>query len=625
VHPTVAAQNARALSTLPFDDTQDVDDADRGFLGTIDPPVVRDATGRVVWDAASFDFVTGDAPESVHPSLWRQSGLVRRHGLYEVVPGIYQVRGLDLSNVTFVEGERGVLVIDPLISTECAAAALALYRRHRGDRPVTAVLYTHCHVDHFGGVKGVTKQQEVDAGEVVVIAPEGFVEHAVAENVYAGTAMGRRAAYMYGTPLERTPWGGVGAGLGQATSTGTVSLIVPTLTITRTGERQTVDGITMEFQMAPGTEAPAEMHVLFPDRAALCLAENATHTLHNLLTLRGALVRDPRIWSHYLSEAITLFRDRTDVVFASHHWPTWGRERAFDFVATQRDLYAYLHDQTLRMLNRGLTGPQLAEVLTLPPALERVWHTQGYYGSVSHNVKAIYQRYLGWYDGNPAHLWPLPVPESSRRYVEWMGGADAVVARARQAFDDGELRWAAEVLDHVVQSQPDHTAARALLADTHEQLGLGAENGTWRSVYLSATHELRHGNVGTPTGTASPDVLAQLSVDQLLDSLAIRVDAPRCWDDTIDLDLVLGDPEGTVRLSLHHGVLLHDAPADRPADATVTLTRAQLTQVALGALAPEGLADAGAQVQGDATALPRLLAVLQAPDPDFPIITPASL
>jgi alkyl sulfatase BDS1-like metallo-beta-lactamase superfamily hydrolase len=427
VHPTVAAQNARALSTLPFDDTQDVDDADRGFLGTIDPPVVRDATGRVVWDAASFDFVTGDAPESVHPSLWRQSGLVRRHGLYEVVPGIYQVRGLDLSNVTFVEGERGVLVIDPLISTECAAAALALYRRHRGDRPVTAVLYTHCHVDHFGGVKGVTKQQEVDAGEVVVIAPEGFVEHAVAENVYAGTAMGRRAAYMYGTPLERTPWGGVGAGLGQATSTGTVSLIVPTLTITRTGERQTVDGITMEFQMAPGTEAPAEMHVLFPDRAALCLAENATHTLHNLLTLRGALVRDPRIWSHYLSEAITLFRDRTDVVFASHHWPTWGRERAFDFVATQRDLYAYLHDQTLRMLNRGLTGPQLAEVLTLPPALERVWHTQGYYGSVSHNVKAIYQRYLGWYDGTCGRCrcrsraaatssgWAAPTPWSPAR------------------------------------------------------------------------------------------------------------------------------------------------------------------------------------------------------------------
>ncbi|WP_454049853.1 alkyl/aryl-sulfatase [Cellulomonas sp. Marseille-Q8402] len=623
VHPTVAAQHAEQLGTLPFADTRDLADADRGFLGTIDPPVVRDADGRVVWDAASYDFVTGDAPESVHPSLWRQSALVRRHGLYEVVPGIYQVRGFDLSNITFVEGERGVLVIDPLISTETAAAALALYRRHRGDRPVTGLLYTHSHVDHFGGARGVTTQEAVDAGEVVVLAPEGFVENAVAENVYAGTAMGRRAGYMYGTALDRGPEGGVGAGLGQATSTGTVSLIVPTLTVTRTGEQHTVDGITMEFQMAPGSEAPAEMHVHFPDRSALCMAENATHTMHNLLTLRGALVRDPRSWSRYLTEAMALFGDRSDVVFASHHWPTWGREQALEFIGLQRDLYAYLHDQTLRLLNRGLTGPQIAEAVRLPPALEQAWHAHGYYGSTSHNVKAVYQRYMGWYDGNPAHLWSLPVPESSRRYVAWMGGADEVVARARTAYDDGDLRWVVEVLDHVVQSEPDHADARALLADAHEQLGFGAENGTWRSEYLAAAYELRHGSFGTPTETGSADLVGRLTVAQLLDSLAIRVDGPRCWGERIELDLDLGDDE-PLRVSLHHGVLVHGGRRGAAPDATIHLTPAQLTQVALGLLPPDGLAAAGVRTDGDGTALPRLLRALQSPDPDFPIVTPAT-
>lgn len=624
VHPTIAAQHADLLTTLPFGDDRDLEAVTRGFLGTIDPPTISTTDGRVVWDAASYDFVTGPAPETVNPSLWRQSALVRRHGLFEVVPGIYQVRGFDLSNITFVEGERGVIVIDPLISTECAAAALGLYRQHRGHRPVTGLLYTHSHVDHFGGAKGVTTQEAVDAGEVVVLAPEGFVENAVAENVYAGTAMGRRAGYMYGTPLDRDPGGGVGAGLGQATSTGTVSLIVPTLTVTRTGERQVVDGVEMEFQMAPGSEAPAEMHVYFPARSALCMAENATHTMHNLLTLRGAVVRDPRLWSRYLTEAITLFGDRADVVFASHHWPTWGRQDAFDFIALQRDLYGYLHDQTLRLLNRGLTGPQIAETIELPPGLARVWHAHGYYGSTSHNVKAIYQRYLGWYDGNPAHLWSLPVPESSRRYVEWMGGADAVVSRARDAYDAGDLRWVVEVLDHVVQSTPDHAAARALLADAHEQLGFGAENGTWRSVYLAAAFELRRGSFGTPTVTAAPDLLAQLSVDQLLDALAIRVDAPRCWDEHITIDLDLGSSAGIVRVRLRNGVLVHGGPTEGPADATLTLDHDLLTGIALGTIPPDGLDQAGVTTTGDATALPRLLATLQAPDPDFPIVTPAA-
>ncbi|WP_353827097.1 alkyl/aryl-sulfatase, partial [Agromyces sp. SYSU T0242] len=426
----IREQQRRLAERLPFDDARDLEAADRGFLGSLEDAAVRDADGKVVWDLAEFGFIDGDAPDTVNPSLWRQSGLVAKHGLYEVVEGIYQVRGLDLSNVSFVEGETGVIVIDPLISKETAAAALALYREHRGDRPVTAVIFTHSHIDHFGGVLGVVDPEDVRPGGVQVIAPVGIVGHAVAENVYAGTAMGRRAGYMYGAALERGPRGAVGAGLGQSTSTGRAGILVPTLEIRSTGETHVVDGVEIEFQMAPGTEAPAEMHFLFPGRRALCMAENATHTLHNLLTLRGALVRDPHVWAGYLTEAIERYGDRADVVFASHHWPTWGADEIREYLGLQRDLYAYLHDQTLRMLNRGMTGAEIAEAIELPPALERAWHARGYYGSVSHNVKAIYQRYMGWFDGNPARLWPHPPKPLAERYVAAIGGVDRVVELA---------------------------------------------------------------------------------------------------------------------------------------------------------------------------------------------------
>ena len=427
--PTATIESAHRdhLDNLPFADNTDFEDADRGFIAAQQPCVIKAADGRVVWDNDVYDFLTGDAPTSVHPSLWRQSALAAKQGLYEVVEGIYQVRGLDLSNITFVEGDSGVIVIDPLISTECAAAALALYREHRGDRLVVAVIYTHSHADHFGGVLGVTTQADVDAGKVAVLAPEGFVEHAVQENVYAGTAMTRRASYMYGALLDRGPQGQVGCGLGQNTSTGEIALIVPTLDIRETGEKHTIDGVEIEFQMAPGTEAPAEMHFYFPRYRALCMAENATHNLHNLLTLRGALVRDPHVWSGYLTEAIDTFTDRADVVFASHHWPTWGKDRIVEFLSLQRDLYAYLHDQTLRLLNQGYTGTEIAEQFQMPPALEKAWHTHGYYGSVSHNVKAVYQRYMGWFDGNPARLWPHPPEALATRYVDAIGGVDRVV------------------------------------------------------------------------------------------------------------------------------------------------------------------------------------------------------
>ncbi|MFQ1002643.1 alkyl/aryl-sulfatase [Modestobacter sp. SSW1-42] len=618
----VAAQHRRLLASLPFSDVQDLEDAKRGFLGALEPGIVRSGD-RVVWDNDAYGFLTGDAPETVNPSLWRQSGLNAIQGLFEVTPGIYQVRGLDLSNVSFIEGDRGVLVLDPLISAETAEAALGLYRRHRGDRPVTGVIYTHSHADHFGGARGVVSQEDVDAGRVPILAPQGFVTEAISENVYAGTAMARRAGYMYGAALPRGPRGQVGAGLGQTTSTGTFGLLPPTLDVTTTGQEETVDGVRMVFQMAPGTEAPAEMHVFFPERRALCMAENATHVLHNVLTIRGAQVRDAHAWAGHLTEAIDLFGNELDLVFASHHWPTWGRRRSVEFLALQRDLYAYLHDQTVRMLNQGMTGAEIAEAIVLPPALEGAWHARGYYGSVSHNVKAIYQRYMGWYDGNPAHLWPHPPEAAGRRYVEFMGGADAVVAKARESFDAGDFRWVAEVLDHVVFAQPDHDAARELLADTYEQLGYGAENGTWRCAYLSGATELRSGGFGTPVTPVSPDVLAQLTPEQLFDALAIRIDGPRCWDEHLTLDVHLTDVGTRYRLSLRNGVLSHTAAAqETDADAVLHLPAAALPTVAAGAADPAGAAAAGITVEGDPAALGRLTAALDAPDPDFAIVTP---
>ncbi|HSF97555.1 MAG TPA: alkyl sulfatase dimerization domain-containing protein [Ornithinibacter sp.] len=615
--PTIVRQQAELRERLPFDDTQDFEDANRGLVAPLDEPVLAE-DGTVLWDNSTYDFLEGDCPDTVNPSLWRQCQLAAIDGLFEVVPGIYQVRGMDLSNTSIVEGDEGIIVFDTLLSVETGAAALALYRRHRGDRPVKAVVITHSHADHFGGIKGFVSQEQVDAGEVKVFAPEGFIEHAVAENVYAGTAMNRRAAYMYGAALARSPRGGVGAGLGQTISVGTVSLMEPTDIVTTTGHEATVDGVRMVFQMAPDTEAPSEFLIYLPDFKALCAAEDATHNLHNLLTLRGAVVRDPNGWSKYLTETIDLFGGDLEVVFASHHWPTWGQERAVEFLSLQRDLYAYLHDQTLRMLNQGYVGPEIAERIELPPALENAWSTRGYYGSVSHNVKAIYQRYLGWFDGNPAHLWEHPPVERAMRYVELAGGIEATVAAARAAFDAGDYRWAAEVANHAVFAQPDHADAREVLADTYEQLGYGSENGTWRDFYLSGVTELRDGQFGTPTETNAPDVVAQLSPAMLFDALAIQVDGPAAWDEKLDIDVVLTDTDERYRVRLANGVLTYSArPQRTDAGTTVTTTRQ-----ALPALASGNLAQTGIEVTGDESAIGRLLGVLRPGDKDFAIVTP---
>jgi alkyl sulfatase BDS1-like metallo-beta-lactamase superfamily hydrolase len=619
---TIRAQHQDALASLPFSDTRDFEDGNRGLIAPIEEPVLGD-DGRVIWDNSTYDFLEGDAPDTVNPSLWRQSSLAAIDGLFEVAEGIYQVRGMDLSNTTIVEGDEGVIVFDTLLSVETGAAALALYRKHRGDRPVKAVVITHSHADHFGGIKGFVSQEEVDAGKVRIFAPEGFVEHSVSENVYAGTAMNRRAAYMYGAALARGPQGGVGAGLGQTISTGTVSLMAPTDLITTTGHEETVDGVRMVFQMAPDTEAPSEFLIYLPDFKALCAAEDATHNLHNLLTLRGAVVRDPHGWSKYLTETIDLFGDEVEIVFASHHWPTWGNERVVEFLSLQRDLYAYLHDQTLRMLNKGLVGPEIAEQITLPPALENAWSTRGYYGSVSHNVKAVYQRYLGWFDGNPAHLWEHPPVERAKRYVDLAGGADAAVEKARTAFDGGDYRWAAELLNHVVFADAEHAAARELLADTYEQLGYGSENGTWRDFYLSGATELREGQFGTPTKTTAPDVIAQLTPDMLFDAVAIQVDGPKAWDEKLSIDVVLTDTDERYRLRLANGVLTYSSRPQRgDADAMLTTTRRALPALALGGLSAQGLADAGIELTGDESVLARLAAVLDPGDDDFAIVTP---
>ncbi|MFD6221048.1 alkyl/aryl-sulfatase [Nocardia asteroides] len=626
VSATVAAGADRALRALPFDDAQDFADAERGFVAALTPGVVTDAAGAVVWNSDEFAFLDGDCPPTVHPSLWRQSKLCALQGLYEVTDGIYQIRGLDLSNMTLVEGETGVLVVDPLISAETAAAGLALYREHRGDRPVVGVIYSHSHIDHFGGVKGVTTEDDVTVGRCPIIAPAGFTEHAVEENVYAGTAMARRAAYMYGAALPRGPLGSVGAGLGPTTSTGTPTLIAPTVRVDHTGQAVTVDGIAIEFQMTPGTEAPSEMNFYFPDRRALCMAENATHTLHNLLTLRGALVRDPHVWSKYLTEAINRYAARADVVFASHHWPTWGTERLTEFLSVQRDLYGYLHDQTLRALNKGATGIEIAEDIQLPPAIEAAWHTHGYYGSVSHNVKAIYQRYMGWFDGNPANLWQHTPVDAAVRHLDFMGGADEVVRKARKAFDDGDFRWVAQVLNYVIFAEPDNAEAKALQADTFEQLGYGSENGTWRNFFLMGAYELRHGSVGTPTVAASPDIAAELSVEQVFDAIALRVDGPRSWSAHIVIDWHLTDTGLVHRTELRNGVLVHfDVETDDlpPAGVTFTLTTANLRAALLGTEDLSHLiADGRIVVDGDPTKLAELVGYLDNPDPDFAIVTP---
>jgi alkyl sulfatase BDS1-like metallo-beta-lactamase superfamily hydrolase len=599
---------------MPADlhDRTDFDNATRGLIAPLEPGVITDSEGGVVFNADAYTEATsGDCPDTVNPSFWRQSKLTAIQGLFEVTEGIYQLRGIELSNMTVIEGDSGVIVIDPAVSAEVAAAGLKLYRTHRGDRPVTAVIFTHSHIDHFGGVLGV-----VDADTTVpIVAPAGFLDHAVSENVYAGVAMLRRGMYHTGMALPVGATGTLGVGLGSGTSIGTVGLIAPTMDITHTGQEETLDGVRIVFQITPGTEAPAEMNFYFPQRRALCLAENVTHNLHNLLTLRGAEVRDARGWSRYIDEAIELFADDTDVAFASHHWPTWGTDKVVQLMSEQRDLYAFLHDQTLRLINQGYVGSEIAEMIDVPPALDAAWHTHGYYGSVSHNIKAVYQRYLGWYDGNPAHLWQHPPEAAASRYVQIIGGVDATVARAQEFADAGDLRFAAELASHAIFADPTHQPAKSLLADVFTRLGYGAECGTWRNNYLTGAQELH--NPVAPTTVNSAGMAAALTTTQLFDSLAIRIDGQRAWDTTASINWHFTDTDETYRMQLSNGALTH-RPTTRtqPADLTITLTRQQLLAMVGGA------GTQGVKFDGDATMFATIVGLTDEPDRNFAIVTP---
>ncbi|WP_338673550.1 alkyl sulfatase dimerization domain-containing protein [Streptomyces sp. SCSIO 30461] len=610
------AVSATRTDGLPHDDRQDFKDADRGFIAAFTGGAIKNKAGATIWDTDAYAFLSkaGDTPpKSVDKSLWRQARLVARQGLYKVTERIYQVRGLDISNMTIVEGETGVIVIDPLISAETAAAALALYRAHRGNRAVKGMIYTHPHLDHFGGCRGVLP----DGGPgIPVLAPRGFMEHAVSENVYAGPAMVRRASYMYGTLLPKGADVQVGCGLGLTVSDGTVNLIPPTQYISATGQEVTVDGVRIQFQMTPGTECQEEMNFLFPDLRAVCMAENATHTMHNIITLRGAQVRDAHAWAGYLTEAISLYGGKADVAFASHHWPTWGNDSIVELLGQQRDLYGYLHDQTVRLMNKGMTGSEIAETLRLPPALERAWAVRGYYGSVSHNVKGIYQRYMGWFDGNPANLWRHPPVEEARRYVACMGGQGAVRSRAEQYARKGDLRFAVTLLNHAVFNDPKDTRAKRQLAEVYTRLGHASENAVWRNFYLTGAQELTKG-VGKAKGQAfGPDVYASLTIGQLIDGMAVRINGPKAWGLKLAVDWHIGDDYW--HLVLTNGVLTWTS-GTKPGPAaglTMTMTRDQLLVMLLTK------STKGITMTGNPLLLVTLMAVLDEPDMHFAIVTP---
>lgn len=619
--PTPATRTAQAAAATgaPFGDRRDLDFARRGFIATRTDPVIRNAQGRPVWDLSALDFLQGPRPDTVNPSLWRHAQLMALHGLFQVSERIWQVRGFDLANITFVRGEHGWVVIDTLGSTETARAALDLVNAQLGARPVSAIVYTHPHVDHFGGAAGLVSAQDVAQGKVPVIAPRGFLPAAIGENVIAGPAMQRRAAYQFGVPLPRSAAGQLNAGIGPGLAVGTPSLIPPTREIERTGETLEVDGVKMLFQMTPGTEAPAEMNIAFPDWHIVDMAENANASQHNILTPRGAVVRDAKTWAEHLTQALAMFGD-SDVLITSHGWPRFGRATIDDYLAKHRDVYAYLHDQTVRLMNQGLTGDEIAARLKLPPALEQEWYDRPYYGSLSFNARAVYQFYMGWYDANPVHLAPAPPAETGRRYVAAMGGAAKVRAMAQQAFDGGDYAWAAELLDRVVMADASDATARELLARCYDQLGWQSENALWRNMYLSGASELRHG-VAAPRQSAAQRAatVAHLPTSALFDLLSVRLDAGRVGAQGVKLQFVFPERGERVNVLVENGVLIHQSGvAQGPVDATVTLARTDFVAAVLG-----GSADAlrRARIEGDPDALQRLAGWMDAPNPGFPIVT----
>ncbi|KXO06360.1 MULTISPECIES: alkyl/aryl-sulfatase [Marinobacter] len=621
-----AQANQAVLNQLPFSDTRSFDDAQRGFLGALPDGKVLDENGHVAWDMSPYAFLAkDDAPQSVNPSLWRMAQLNSMHGLFQVVEGMYQVRNMDLSNMTIIEGDSGLIIIDPLLTPATARASLELYYQHRPEKPVVAVLYTHNHADHFGGVKGVINEEDVRSGKVRVYAPEGFMEHAIAENVIAGNAMTRRATYQFGAGLPPGVRGHVDTGLGKALGSGPLSLIAPTDTVPDNATL-TVDGVEIEFQMAHGTEAESEMMMYFPQFKVLNTAEITSQHLHNIYTIRGAAIRDASAWSRFIDKAMVRFADRADILVAQHHWPIWERDEIKHFLAVQRDLYKHIHDQTVRMMNQGMLPGDIAENLRLPESLSQEWSARGYYGTVRHNSRGVYQRYMGWYDGNPANLNPLPPREEAGRTIDYMGGEEEVLRKARKDFEAGDYRWVATVTRQLIYANPDNQAARELAADALEQLGYQSEAGTWRSAYLVGAHELRNG-VDTPKHVGlQPDLMQALETSMFFDAMAVRLNPDKAAGKHLVINWSVTDQEEDYRLNLQNATLTYrSGELDDEAHASVRMTREVLDSILLETNTfPEAIQAGQIQVDGSTEAFFGLLQMFEDPSVDFPIIEPVN-
>ncbi len=621
-----AAANRAVLDALPFENRQSFDDAARGFIASIDPvTITRAQDGRVTYDLSGVGFLAGEAPDTVNPSLWRQAQLnARHHGLFEVVDGIYQVRSFDIANMTLVRGERGWIVIDPLTSSESSAAALALANEHLGERPVVAVIHTHSHADHFAGVLGVVDPEDVTAGRVPVLAPQDYVNEALSENVLAGNVMNRRATYMYGNLLPPSPRHFVTTGLGAALSMGSTGFVMPTDIISRTGTRRVLDGVEIVFQMTMGTEAPAEMVFYFPQHRALCMSEITSHHMHNVYTPRGAQVRDALAWANQIQESIDLFGDDLEVQFASHHWPIWGRAAALEYLEKQRDLYKFVHDQSLRLANHGYTKEEIAEQIELPDSLGHEFYNRNYYGHIKANAKAVYVKYLGHFSGNPAQLDPLPPVPAAERYVDYMGGENRVLEKAQASFDAGDYRWVAEVVNHVVMANPDNQAARTLLADTYEQLGYQCESAPWRNFYLCGALELRAGASAGGAVQISEGIARGMPLPNLFQAMAVRLNPKRAADVALRLNLAFTDVDEPWLLVIERCVLHHYA--GRSADdatATLRISSVDFKLLMLGLV--DGMELAGDErllIDGDAGALLRLRGLFDQFVRRFPIVEP---
>ena len=616
---------ARVQSALNFSDRQSFEDAKRGFIASLDPITIRRPDGHVTYDLEELDFLDAEAPATVNPSLWRQAQLnAQHHGLFEVCDGLYQVRSFDIANMTLIRGDRGWIIIDPLTSSESSAAALALANEQLGERPVVAVLITHSHIDHFGGVLGVVTQEDVLSGEVPVIAPKDFVNESLNENVLAGNAMGRRATYMYGNLLKPSATGFVTTGLGASLSLGSTGFIVPSDTVSETGETRTIDGIEIEFQMTMGTEAPAEFVFYLPKFKALCMSEITSHHLHNVYTLRGAQVRDALAWSAQINESIELFGPRLNIQFASHHWPIWGQARAIEYLEKQRDLYKYIHDQTLRLANKGFSKEEIAERVSLPPSLGQEFYNRDYYGTVHHNARAVYVKYLGFFDGNPATLYQLPPTEQAVRYLDYMGGPDEVVRKAKDSFAAGDYRWVAEVLNHVVMADPEHIEGRALLADTFEQLGYQSESAPWRNFYLCGALELRNGLPESKPFAASGGIAAGMPIENFFQVLAVRLLPEAALDLDLRIELVFTDLDSRYLLSVRHSVLNYfkDAKHLQP-QVTLTISSLDFKNLLTGATDAAALLDnKRLEIDGDASRLLSLRDLFDQFVRRYPLVTP---